>query len=231
MSEAQQNASRENGQKSHGATSPEGKAICSRNAVKHGLCARKILIAPQDAEAYEKCLQTVFQHHKPVTDMEKLIIQEVADTSWKLQRVAVYESGLQAKGRFELKERFHSEDLTEEERHIIVEAEVQRTYSKEFTNLSLQQDKSQKHLEKKIAQFEKIRNERELLDLSDRKVAMESILGDPEDTRPCHPNVGSVFPIEYLAYRIEFIRAVGEKFVAVFDRAWGDLKAKKPVYA
>ena len=43
MSEAQQNASRKNGQKSHGATSPEGKAICSQNAVKHGLCARKIL--------------------------------------------------------------------------------------------------------------------------------------------------------------------------------------------
>ena len=231
MSEAQQNASRENGKLSHGAVTPEGKSICSRNAVKHGLCARKILLAPQDVEAYEKCFETVFQHHKPVTDMEKLIIQEAADTTWKLQKVAVYESGLQAKGRWELKDRYLTEDLTDEERHAMIEAEVQRTYSKEFTNLSLQQDKAQKHLEKKIAQFEKIRNERELLDLSDRKVAMESILGDPDDNRPCHPNVGSVFPIEYLAYRIEFIRAVGEKFVAVFDRAWGDLKAKQPVYA
>ena len=149
MSEAQQNASRENGQKSQGATTPEGKAICSQNAVKHGLCARKIILAPQDVEAYEKCREIVFKHHKPVTDMEKLIIQEAADTTWKLQRVAVYESGIHAKGRWELKDRFHAEGITEEERHIIVEAEIQRTYSKEFTNLSLQQDKAQKHLEKK----------------------------------------------------------------------------------
>ena len=228
MSEAQQNASRENGQKSHGATSPEGKAICSRNAVKHGLCARKILIHPLDLPAYEACLDTVFKHHNPVTDMEKLIVQEVADTTWKLQRVAVYESGLQVKGRLEAQKLLGADELSEEERHILVEAEIQHTYSKSFTNLSLQQEKAQKHLEKKIAQFEKVRNERELLDLVDRKVAMESILGDPEDTRPCHPNVGSVFPIEYLAHRVEFIRAIGEKFVAVFDRAWGDLKAKRP---
>ena len=127
--------------------------------------------------------------------MEKLIIQEVADTSWKLQRVAVYESGLQAKGRWELKERFHSEDLTEAERHIIVEAEVQRTYSKEFTNLSLQQDKAQKHLEKKIAQFEKIRNERELLDLSDRKVAMEASSATPMITVLAIPTSGPFFQL------------------------------------
>jgi hypothetical protein len=227
-SEAQQNASRENGKKSHGATSEEGKAACCRNAVKHGLCARKILIHPLDAEAYDQCVATVFNYYKPLTDMEKLAIQEVATTTWKLQRVAVYESGLYAKGRLENKELFHSETVSPEDRHLIVEAHIQHTYSKSFTNLSLQQSKAQTYLEKKVKEFEKYRAEREVLELAKRKIAMESVLGDQEDTRPPHHTVGTVFSIYYLAARVEFRKVAGEKNLAIFDRAWGDFMAKVP---
>ncbi len=227
-SEAQQNASRENGGKSQGATSEAGKAACCMNAVKHGLTARKILLHPLDVEAYEACVATVFDYYQPFSAMEKLTIQEVADVTWKLQRVAVYESGLQAKGRLEHKDLFHSEDITLEERHIVVEAAIQNTYSKSFTNLSLQQDKAQSFLEKKVKQFEKMRAEREVIDLAMRKIAMESCLGDPKDTRPTHKSVGSVFSIEYLAHRIQFKKAVGDKNIVIFDRHWGDFMRKTP---
>ncbi len=136
--------------------------------------------------------------------------------------------GLQAKGRLEHKDLFNSEDLTLEERHIMVEAAIQHTYSKSFTNLSLQQDKAQSFLEKKVKQFEKMRAEREVIDLAMRKIAMDSCLGDPNDTRPTHKSVGSVFSIEYLAHRVQFKKAVGDKNIVIFDRHWGDFMRKTP---
>ena len=226
-SEDQIRANRENAKRSEGARTPETKKVCSMNAVKHGLTARTIVLPHEQVAEYNQCVAIVFNQYKPATDMEKLVIQEVADNTWKLQRVAVYESGLHAKGRLENQARFQEVE-DPEERHIIVEAEIQHTYSKTFTNLSLQQGKTQSHLEKKIKQFEKLRAERELIELAKRKIAMESVKGDQKDMRPAHHTVGSVFSLEYLANRIVFIKAVGERNVLIFDRAWGDLKAKTP---
>ena len=52
-SDAQINASRINGSKSEGATSPEGQNRCKTAAFKHGLTSAEVLVAPEEVEAYE----------------------------------------------------------------------------------------------------------------------------------------------------------------------------------
>ena len=73
-------------------------------------------------------------------------------------------------------------------------------------------------LEKRIAQFEKMRAEREILELAEKKIALLSMTAT--DGRPLHPTAGSIFPRDYLKARLEFQEAAGEKNLAFFDRAW-----------
>jgi hypothetical protein len=227
-SDAQLNANRENAKFSHGALTPETKKICSMNAVKHGLCAQSLILAKEDVAAYEKSVAIVFDHYQPKTDMEKLIIQEVADLTWKLLRVPVVESGIFAKGRLENQYLFGPDIVDPAERHIIVEGEIQHTYSRALANLTLQQSRSQRMLEKKIAAFEELRHARELLELAKRNSAMNSIRGKAGDPYCPHPSIGVVYSLEFLTARLEFIHAAGISKVLIFDRAWGDTMAKTP---
>jgi hypothetical protein len=104
--DAQINANRENGKLSHGALSPETKQKCSMNALKHGLFSAKVLLPHEDVAAYESLVAAIFAHHKPVTEAEKLVIQSVADTEWKLVRIDRVESGIYAYGRLKTENSF-----------------------------------------------------------------------------------------------------------------------------
>jgi hypothetical protein len=225
-SESQNNASRENGKQSHGATTPEGQRTCCLNAFKHGLTGATVLYPHEDVAAYDKCVAIVVNHYRPVTDMEKLIIQEVADSTWKLQRVTVFESGIFAKGRMENQCLYGPDIVNPQDRHIIVEGEIAHTYSRTLSNLSMQQARAQHMLEKKITQFEKMRAEREVVELAQTNIVMNSMLGDKDDHRPCDARVGVVFSKEFLVARIRFEKAVGEDDLAIFDRTWSDKMAK-----
>ena len=87
-SEEQIRANRENAKRSHGAKTPETRRKCAMNATKHGLTARTVVLPHEQVSEYNQCVAIVFNQYKPVTDMEKLFVQEVADTTWKLQRVS-----------------------------------------------------------------------------------------------------------------------------------------------
>ena len=209
------------------AQSPSLKRVASMNAYKHGLTAKALLIHELDRPAYKDTVDIVFTQYKPATPMEQLVVQEIADTTWKLDRVSFYEAGLYAKGRMENKNLFGPDMCSPAERHLIEEGEIQHTYSNSLTNLSLQQGRSQRHLERKIAQFEKLRSEREVFEVAEAELAMNSVMGDPKDTRPAHRTVGLVFTLEHLAARVEFLRGTGYKNAVIFDRHWGDPRAKQ----
>jgi ABC-type transporter Mla subunit MlaD len=70
-------ANRANAQLSTGPKSSEGKQISSQNALKHGLTAQNPVLPTDDLDATETHL-----------------VQSLADTSWRLNRVADLEAGL-----------------------------------------------------------------------------------------------------------------------------------------
>ena len=224
-SESQINASRENGKLSRGPITQAGRDVCKRNAIKHALTGATVLLPTDDLEAFDKFSASIEAQYQPKNDPERRVVQAIADAEWRLLRISKLESGYYAYGRIQ-----QADSLTEIEdpaiRAIIVESLTNHEYSASIANLGLQQTRLERTLERRIKQFEAMRAEREVLEVAAANTAMHSITGDPEDTSPPHPTVGSVFSFEFLIARLEFYYAHPKANIAIFDRTWRDKKAK-----
>ena len=224
-SESQINASRENGKLSRGPITPAGREVSKRNAIKHALTGATVLLPTDDLEAFDKFNATIEAQYQPKNDAEKRVVQAIADAEWRLIRVSKLESGYYAYGRIQ-----QADSLKEIEdpaiRAIIVESLTNHEYSSSIANLGLQQTRLERTLERRIKQFEAMRAQREVLEVAAANTAMNSIVGDPEDTSPPHPSVGFVFSPEFLVARLEFKYAYPTADIAIFDRSWRDKKAK-----
>ena len=85
-SEAQKEASRQNGAKSHGAATPEGKARSSQNSVKHGLYSTRAVLANESQEEFDKLYLSYCQEWNPAGPSEYDLVQNIAVSRWKINR-------------------------------------------------------------------------------------------------------------------------------------------------
>ena len=85
-SEAQVLANRLNAQRSTGPRTPEGKAVVSQNAVKHGLLAREAIIKGEDLGEFEFYRDQMLGELAPVGSVESMLAERVVSLSWRLQR-------------------------------------------------------------------------------------------------------------------------------------------------
>lgn len=69
-----------------GPRTPEGKAISSRNALKHGLTARSVVIFGEDAAEYESFRSGFVARFAPVDDLEEFLVDRIAVCAWRLRR-------------------------------------------------------------------------------------------------------------------------------------------------
>jgi len=90
--EKQISAKRENAQKSTGPVTTEGKAIASHNAVKSGLTGQTVLVKTADVAAYHRLIERVTDKFHPDGDEECALVQDLADTEWRLARIAPLEA-------------------------------------------------------------------------------------------------------------------------------------------
>ncbi len=227
-SEAQNNANRENAQKSNGPTTQAGFDRCRNASVTHGLTATLIPMSTDDKQAYEKSIKNTFLRLHPVTDSEIAMVQFIADHEWKLARAFVYEQGLVAKTRADAKNSFGPDYCDPDERDLIVLGHIQEKNSKAFLNMSGELARVQRVVKASIAEYEKVRRVRELIETAQRNTAMQSILGKSSDPVVKHPTVGTLYPFPFLIARLEFVNAVGRQNVFAFDRVWTDPKVKPP---
>ena len=95
--EKQHKANRENALVSTGPVTPEGKALVSQNAVKHGIFAKDLIITTgdgkEDAQEYRELLDGLILSLKPSGQMECLLVEKIAVDYWRLRRVLRFESG------------------------------------------------------------------------------------------------------------------------------------------
>ncbi len=91
-------ASRGNGKRSIGPTSPEGKAKSSRNSYKHGFFARQPLPAGEAGavlwDAYQDLVAGIWEHYKPVGYLEGLLTEKIATESIRFSRLLTFEREL-----------------------------------------------------------------------------------------------------------------------------------------
>ena len=84
--QAQIDAARINGAKSRGPKTPEGKAISSMNALRHGMTAQAILLTNEDPEAYTKLAAAYYEKFQPADDVERDLVDEMVIAKWRQRR-------------------------------------------------------------------------------------------------------------------------------------------------
>jgi hypothetical protein len=152
-------ANRANAQKSTGPTTPEGKAISSLNAVKSGLTGKAVLLPSDDVAAYEAHIARFQKELQPVSDRETHLVQSLADTQWRLDRIPNLETGLFALGRMRYADLFA--DVSDEQlRTMLLDTHILMTDAKHFKNLHLQESRLRRQYEKDRQELRQLQAER-----------------------------------------------------------------------
>ena len=223
-SEAQINANRANAQHSTGPLSPETKFISSHNALKTGLTGRTVLLPTDDVAAYEKLTAIVTAQWQPKTDPEKVVVQDMVDTRWRLLRIPTLESAIWSLGRGQMAGECAAEE-NPTERALNIEALVLAKYKSELSNLHLQDNRLRRTLEKLTAEFKALRAERESLEQIRLNQAMFAFT---YNFKTLHQKFGFEFSSEYLTARQEVKSSGGEALLPTWDRTWRDKSSKTP---
>ena len=87
-------ANRANATLSTGPRTTAGKQRSSQNALTHGLTCRSPVLATEDPAAYQLHCPQFFDEYQPATPTESQLIQELADTAWRLNRIPHLEAEL-----------------------------------------------------------------------------------------------------------------------------------------
>jgi hypothetical protein len=80
-------ASRRNGAKSRGPKTAAGKARSARNALKHGLCSKQLLVlAEEDVAPFRALERALLAELAPVGVLQAVLAQRVVSAAWRLMR-------------------------------------------------------------------------------------------------------------------------------------------------
>src|SRR6266540_590387 len=83
---AQRRANRINALASTGARTEEGKQISAMNSTRHGLTSQQVVLNTESQPEYDALHTGLRNSHKPANEQEELLVKEIADCSWRLQR-------------------------------------------------------------------------------------------------------------------------------------------------
>src|SRR5215475_13676861 len=85
---------RANAQKSTGPRTPEGKAVSSMNALRHGATAQVTIMPDEDRAAHETFCAGIVSGYAPQGPLEIQIAQSIAEDEWRLNRVRALEQNI-----------------------------------------------------------------------------------------------------------------------------------------
>ncbi len=87
---------RANSEHSTGPVTEAGKQRSSLNALRHGLTAQTVVLPQEDLEAYQSHLKSFTNEFHPKGAMESNLVQSLADSTWRLNRIPTLEASLLA---------------------------------------------------------------------------------------------------------------------------------------
>jgi hypothetical protein len=88
ISEKQQQANRQNAQKSTGPTTPEGKSAIRFNALTYGLRTRETIFPLENAKEYSDLWDELDAEWQPQTRTERCYLETMVTSQWLLKRLA-----------------------------------------------------------------------------------------------------------------------------------------------
>jgi hypothetical protein len=177
-------ANRLNAEKSHGPTSPEGRARSSMNALRHGLTARVVVLPSEDMDAYQAFSKEIVDSLDAQTPVERQFAQTIADNQWRINRIRSIEDGMLGRGHFESAGDFDADNP--EIHSAITAARAFREDSKAFVNLSIYEQRLHRSMKDALRQLKVLqteRRERRKTEMDDaiRVLKMQQMKGLPFD--------------------------------------------------
>ncbi len=92
-SAAQAEASRRNGAKSKGPVTDAGKARSARNATRHGLRSRTVILTTaEDRAAHARLAEAVTERYRPEGALEEHWVARLVEALWRQSRLEIIES-------------------------------------------------------------------------------------------------------------------------------------------
>src|SRR4029077_20633445 len=74
---------RANGAKSHGPVTPEGRAVSSRNSLRHGFTAGSVVLPTESQEDFQALLDSYADQFDPQGGVEMDLVQTMAAARWR----------------------------------------------------------------------------------------------------------------------------------------------------
>jgi hypothetical protein len=87
-------ANRRNALKSTGPKTEAGKQLSRCNAVRHGLTAKTVISALEDAEDYKEFEAAIIADYDAQSTVERELVLRLASVLWRLRRATTMETGL-----------------------------------------------------------------------------------------------------------------------------------------
>ncbi|MCC6392834.1 MAG: hypothetical protein IT167_19710 [Bryobacterales bacterium] len=92
--EKKRDLARENGKKSKGPVTPEGKKRSSLNGITHGLASKCVVLANESQEAYDDLLAAYRTEWNPASLTESNLVTQMVNSYWRLCRIWSMETAL-----------------------------------------------------------------------------------------------------------------------------------------
>ncbi len=149
---------RANAQHSTGPKTPEGKKHSSLNALRHGLTGQIVVMPTEDLQAYQFHLKSFTGEYNPKGATEAHLVQALADTSWRLNRVAALETNLLTLGiANQLSPITDAPSQVQDAMSIVAALESQ---SKALSNLSMHSQRLSRQFERTVTQLRDLQKAR-----------------------------------------------------------------------
>jgi cysteine desulfurase len=87
-------AGRLNGPKAKGTKTPEGKSGYALNAVKHGLGAKRIVLANEVHRNFDRLLNVFFERFQPIDEVECELVTDIVMAKWRHRRACCIEAAM-----------------------------------------------------------------------------------------------------------------------------------------
>jgi hypothetical protein len=175
---------RANAQHSTGPKTPEGKQRSSLNALRHALTGQIIVLPSDDLSAYQSHVQSFVTQCKPKGAIESQLVQTLADTAWRLNRVFALENNLLTLGIVTTPTPLH--DAPGQVQDALSIAAALDSQTRALSNLSIHGQRLSRQFEKTLALLKQLQSERRPdeeyeLNQAANLVHMHELEGEPYD--------------------------------------------------
>ena len=171
---------------STGPRTAQGKQRSSLNALRHGLTGQTVVIPSDDYQAYQNFCREFFQDYVPIGAVERQLVQTIADSSWRLNRLRAQEQTLLSIATVEAEDQIR----TTEERSaaVLASALAFEKHAKNLANLSLYEQRLSRQLERSLKIIQQIQTDRKKVECEQlAEAALLKALHDENQATQPHP--------------------------------------------